>query len=239
MLTVDFADVLCQIPAIGIPCAVLLDGKRTSSYRLRRIPGDKPQAWMVTASEVAASNLEVASVQESLVQRYITIDGHLLGCSSAHVVVRAFHNGATICIGKRSRAVLSIVDYRPDTGGGFHRCSATDCRIEGNKAVNSGGGGYTMFSLVGCDVIGNQTENGPGAGGYEINYATNCLFADNRSLSTSNQGGGISNNSNSRSNSVICDSVISNNYAAYNSGGVSPNAAKIAVSIFEIVLSKQ
>lgn len=76
MLTVDFADVLCQIPAIGIPCAVLLDGKRTSSYRLRRIPGEEPQAGMITASEVAASNLEVTSVQESLVQRYSTIDGN-------------------------------------------------------------------------------------------------------------------------------------------------------------------
>ena len=105
------------------------------------------------------------------------------------------------------------------SGGGFHRCSATDCRIEGNKAVNSGGGGYTMFRLIDCAIIGNETQNGAGAGGYEIGYATNCLFAENRSLSTSNQGGGISNNSNSRSNSVICDSVISNNYAAYNSGG--------------------
>ena len=68
MLTIYLADVLCQIPAIGIPCAVLLDGKRTSSYRLRRIPGEEPQAGMITASEVAACNLQVASVQIALVQ---------------------------------------------------------------------------------------------------------------------------------------------------------------------------
>ena len=64
---------------------------------------------MVTASEVAASNLEVASVQESLMQRYATIDCHFLGCASAHVVIRAFYNGATICICEQSRAVLCIV----------------------------------------------------------------------------------------------------------------------------------
>ena len=105
------------------------------------------------------------------------------------------------------------------SGGGFHRCYATDCQIVGNRARNSGGGGYTMFSLIDCDVIGNETENGPGAGGCEINYATNCLFAENRSMATSNHGGAISNNADSRSNSIICHSVISNNYAAYTSAG--------------------
>ena len=87
MLAVDFADVLRQIPAIGEPCAIFLDSKRASGYRLRRIPRDKPQAGMVTACKVAASNLEVAAIQESLVQRYTTIDGHLLGSSAAHVIV--------------------------------------------------------------------------------------------------------------------------------------------------------
>ena len=65
---------------------------------------------MVAASKVATSNLEVASVQESQVQHYTTIDGHLLGCSAAHVVIRAFYYRTTICIGKRSRAIFGIVN---------------------------------------------------------------------------------------------------------------------------------
>ena len=69
MLAVDFADILCEVPTVGVPGGVFLDGQRMSSYRLRRIPGEEPQAGMITASEVAASNLEVATVQETLVKR--------------------------------------------------------------------------------------------------------------------------------------------------------------------------
>ena len=65
---------------------------------------------MVTAGEVNAGNLQVAAIQESLMQRDTTIDGHLLGCSAAHVVIRAFYNGTTICICEQSRTVLCIVN---------------------------------------------------------------------------------------------------------------------------------
>lgn len=62
MLTVDFANILCQIPAVGVPGAVELDSQRACGDGLGRVPGEKPQTGVVTASEVATSNLEVASV---------------------------------------------------------------------------------------------------------------------------------------------------------------------------------
>ena len=93
---------------------------------------------MVTASEVAASNLEVASVQEPLVQRYTTIDRHLLGGSAAHVVVCAFYNGAAFCIRERSRAILCIVDNRPDTGACLHLCLVTGIIVGRFEIADSG-----------------------------------------------------------------------------------------------------
>jgi len=41
------ADVLCQIPAVAVPCPVFLDDQRAGGNGLRRIPRDEPQAGMV------------------------------------------------------------------------------------------------------------------------------------------------------------------------------------------------
>ena len=59
---------------------------------------------MITASVVTASYLEVASVQESLVQRYTTIDGHFLGGSAPHVVVGAGNAHAIVVLGEKDGA---------------------------------------------------------------------------------------------------------------------------------------
>ena len=93
---------------------------------------------MATASKVAASNLEVASVQESLVQRDTTIDGHLLGGAAAHVVVLAMDARAAAGINHREvrRAVLGIVADSPDAGARLHA-------------------GLVAGGIVGRDEVGN------------------------------------------------------------------------------------
>ena len=69
MLAVELADVLGEVPAVGEPGAVELDGQRTRGYGLGRVPGDVPERRVGCAGEVERCNLQVASVQESLVQR--------------------------------------------------------------------------------------------------------------------------------------------------------------------------
>ena len=123
VLSEDFADVLRQIPTIGVPGAVLADGKRASGYRLRRIPGDKPQAGMVTAGEITTGDLQVATVDVTLVQRDTAVDCNLLRGAATHVVVLAMHGGdgaVNRLAGKIHRAVFGIVAHRPNTGGGLH-----------------------------------------------------------------------------------------------------------------------
>ena len=87
VLAVDLADVFCEVPAIGVPGGIFLDGERAGGGGLRRIPCNQPQAGMVTASQITASYLEVAAVQIAMMECYGTIDGHLFGSAAAHVVV--------------------------------------------------------------------------------------------------------------------------------------------------------
>ena len=75
---VDFTDVLREIPAIGIPCAVFLDAKRTRSGGLGGIPEDVPEGGLPGAREVAGGDLEVASVDVAMVKRYAAVGGYLL-----------------------------------------------------------------------------------------------------------------------------------------------------------------
>ena len=115
-------DVLRQIPTIGVPCAVLADGKRASGYRLRRIPGDKPQAGMVTAGEITTGDLQVAPVDVTLVQRDTAVDCNLLRGAATHVVVFAMDACAAAAVDfcEIRGAVFGIVAHRPDTGGGLY-----------------------------------------------------------------------------------------------------------------------
>ena len=40
---VEFADVFGEVPAVGVPRAVFLDGQRSGCYRLSRVPEDVPE----------------------------------------------------------------------------------------------------------------------------------------------------------------------------------------------------
>ena len=122
VLAVELADVLRQIPTIGVPGAVLLDGQRAGGYGLRRVPGDIPQRGVVAAGEVDAGHLQIAAVDIALVQRHIIAHSYLLGGAAAHVVIGAVHGGAARGIDpvEIDGAVLGVVVHRPDTGAGLH-----------------------------------------------------------------------------------------------------------------------
>ena len=55
---VEFADVLGQIPAVSVPCAVLLDDQRAGGDRLGGVPGDEPERRVSAAGEVAAGKTD-------------------------------------------------------------------------------------------------------------------------------------------------------------------------------------
>ena len=48
---VYLTDILRQIPAVGIPGAVLLEGQRAGGILLREVPGDVPERRVVAAGE--------------------------------------------------------------------------------------------------------------------------------------------------------------------------------------------
>ena len=73
VLAVELADVLGEVPAVGVPGAVELDSQRTGGDGLSRIPGDIPQGGVVAAGEVDAGNLQVTAVDVTLVEGYIAI----------------------------------------------------------------------------------------------------------------------------------------------------------------------
>ena len=107
-----------------------------------------------------------------------------------------------------------------NSGGGFHSSSATLSRFVENVARNSGGAVYTA-KLYECAVISNRTTESYGGGGYNVTYATNCLFAFNHSADPSSGGGGAVANGSSanRESNVLYDCTIVSNTAAYNGGG--------------------
>ena len=77
---------------------------------------------MCCAGEVERCDLQVAPVDVTLVQRDTTIGGHLLGGTTAHVVVFAMDACAAAAVDFREirGAVLCIAAHRPDTGGGLY-----------------------------------------------------------------------------------------------------------------------
>ena len=112
---VELTDILGEIPAVCVPCGVFLNCQRAGGYRLSGIPCDEPECGMIAAGEVERGNLEIASVDVSLMQRYCTVACHLLICSAAHAVVGAFHYGVAFRVGKAYRAIFGVVNDLPDT----------------------------------------------------------------------------------------------------------------------------
>ena len=83
----DFTHVFGEVQAVGVPCAVFLDGQRTGGDALRGGLGDEPEGRMVTAGEVNAGNLQIASINIALVQCDVSIEGDALVGAAAHGVV--------------------------------------------------------------------------------------------------------------------------------------------------------
>ena len=81
------AHVLGEVKVVCVPCTVLLDGQRAGGDALRGVPGDEPEGRMVTAGEVNAGNLQIASINIALVQCDVSIEGDALVGAAAHGVV--------------------------------------------------------------------------------------------------------------------------------------------------------
>ena len=104
VLAVDFADVFGEIPTIGVPCAVFLNGQRAGGDRLGRIPRNQPQARVGSAGEVAglrgvaalawqagSSRHSRQSLRRRMVQGGLTVVRHFFGSSAILVVAGAFY----------------------------------------------------------------------------------------------------------------------------------------------------
>ena len=117
----ELADVLCEIPAVGVPRAIFLDGEGAGGDRLGWIPEDVPEGGCAFGCQVTGGNLEVASVEVALVQRGFSVGFYLLSGAAAFVVVGA--TDARCYIPFRSSegdgAVLRVVLHTPDTCAGF------------------------------------------------------------------------------------------------------------------------
>ena len=115
---------------------------------------------------------------------------------------------------------LIINNEAGNSGGGFHSSSAVASTFVGNVAKNSGGAVYTA-TLYDCEIISNRTTASYGGGGYNVTYATNCLFAYNHSGDASQGGGGGVSNGGGEdiSKNLIYDCTIVSNTSAYYGGG--------------------
>jgi len=97
---IELADILGEIPAVGVPGAVDLDSQRTGSNGFDGVPCDVPQGRVGSAGEVDAGNLQVASIDVALVERYTAVDCHLLVRATAHGVIGTFHHCVAFRVGE-------------------------------------------------------------------------------------------------------------------------------------------
>ena len=155
---VDFADVLGQIPAVGVPGGVFLDGQRARGDGLGRVPGDEPERRMRGAREITAGDLQVAAVEVALVQRDIAVHRDLLRGAAAHGIIFAVDACAAAAVHLREvrRAVLGIVADGPDAGAGLH-ARLVAIRIVGGDA--GGASADVMFFLRICIIHAVLTES--------------------------------------------------------------------------------
>ena len=87
---------------------------------LGRVPGDVPERRVCCAGEVERCDLQVAPVDVTPVQRDTTIGGHLLGGTTAHVVVFAMDACAAAADVVVGVFVVSAVDGgRSQIGAGI------------------------------------------------------------------------------------------------------------------------
>ena len=89
---------------------------------------------MVAAGEVDAGDLQVTSVQVTLVQRDGAVGGYFLEAAAAHAVVHAGHHGTGGFIGEADGAVFCVVDGGPDAGFGLDERLVTVGIEDGREA---------------------------------------------------------------------------------------------------------
>ena len=139
----DFRDVPGQIPPVGVPGAVLADGQRARSLRLRRVPEQEPSEG--SADGIYGGYLQVATVHVAQVAAHRPVDAHFAGVPPAHVVVGAFHHGFGAFIDEAHRAVFRVVGDLPDAGGCPDQC------LIAVRVVNRFKGGF--FSALDGGVL--------------------------------------------------------------------------------------
>ena len=119
--TEDFAHVLGEVKAVGVPSAVFLDGKRAGGDGFGGIPGDEPKTRVVTAGEVDAGDLQVPTVQVTLVQRDGAVGCYLFVRAATHAIVSAFYHGTGFFISEAYGSIFGVVDGAPDTCFGLDK----------------------------------------------------------------------------------------------------------------------
>ena len=128
--------VLGQIPTVGVPGGILLDGQGAGGYGLGGVPGDEPQARLVAAQEVAARDLQVAPVGEAMVEGDSTVLRHLLGGTAAQ---RSAQTGAAGSGG--AVVVHGEVLPPPPAGGASRLCCGGVLHAWSSSTYNTPAGG--------------------------------------------------------------------------------------------------
>ena len=124
-----FAHVFGEVEAIGVLGTVFLDGQRAGGDGLGRVPGNQPKRGVMTTGEVTASNLQVAAVDEPLVEGNCAVGYNLFERTATHGIISAFHHGAGFFISETDGAVFCVVDGGPNAACGLDACLIT-VRIE-------------------------------------------------------------------------------------------------------------
>ena len=114
-----FADVLGEIPAVGVPGAVFAYSKGARCDGLGGVPSEKPERRMGGTGEVATGNLQIAAVDVSLMKRYIAVGCYLFRSSAPHGIIAAFDDCSTVPAREANRSIFRIVLHRPDARGGL------------------------------------------------------------------------------------------------------------------------
>ena len=107
---------------------------------------------MTGASEVAASNLEVAPIQESLVQRDSSVGCYLFGGTAALGIVTTLDDNGFVLAGEATWAIFCVVLHAPDTGGGLYKRLVAIC-IKGGGEITHGGVLIKIVSLIRRDFL--------------------------------------------------------------------------------------
>ena len=139
----DFRDVPGQIPPVGVPGAVLADGQRARSLRLRRVPEQEPSEG--SADGIYGGYLQVATVHVAQVAAHRPVDAHFAGVPPAHVVVGAFHGCPAVLAFEFHGPVFGVVGDLPDSGGCPDQC------LISVRVVNRFKGGF--FSALDGGVL--------------------------------------------------------------------------------------